>query len=154
VDKPLFKTPRIPRLPRITRRVLLGICIVNGISALICGPLMFLAPDGSIMGMQLLIPEMQSWPFADVFFQDLFWPGIALMLVVGVSNLVGAILLLQKRNSQYGAGALCGILLIAWTIWELIFMPNVVSAFYLLVAIVQTAAALYCAHASSQESGD
>jgi hypothetical protein len=115
---------------------------------------MFLAPDGSIMGMQSLIPVMQTWPFADIFFQDLFWSGIALMLVVGASNLVTTVLLLQKRSFQYGAGALCGILLIAWTIWELIFMPNGVSAFYLLVAIIQTAAALYCICASSRKTGD
>jgi uncharacterized membrane protein len=128
----------------VSRRVLLGICLFNGIAACIFGPLMFLAPDGSLMGMQSLIPVMQTWPAAEIFFQDLFWSGVALMLVNGIPNLVCAILLLRRQKWQYGVGAFCGVLLILWTVWECVFMPNPVTTVYLVMGIVQTVAAVYC----------
>ncbi|MDR1089234.1 MAG: hypothetical protein LBL23_08215 [Coriobacteriales bacterium] len=128
----------------ISRRILLGICLFNGIAACVCGPLMFLVPDGSLMGMQSLIPAMQTWPAADIFFQDVFWPGVTLMLVNGIPNLICAILLLRRQRWQYVVGIVCGVLLILWTVWECVFMPNPVTTAYLVMGIVQTAAAVYC----------
>jgi hypothetical protein len=126
------------------RRTLLGICLVNGIAALICGPLMFLAPDGSLMGMQSLLPIMKTWPFAELFFQSLFWPGVALVLVNGLPNLVCAALLIRCQHLQYRVGIICGALLICWSVWECVFMPNPVTTIYLIIGIIQTLAAIIC----------
>lgn len=128
---------------RFCRMLLMVICIVNGVSALICGPLMFLAPDGSLMGMQALIGEMQAFPLADVFFQDLFWSGIALLMVNGIPNLITTVLLFKKHPFAYRAGIICGVLLVLWSVFECIYIPNPLSIGYLVVGIIQTSAAVY-----------
>lgn len=128
----------------IARRVLLAIAWFNGIAAPICGILMIISPQGEIMQMQSLLPEMQTWPGANIFFQDLFWPGVALLCVNGIPNLVCLVLWFQKRASYTNIGIISGVLLILWCTWEMIFIPNAVTVFYLIVGVVQLAAALYC----------
>lgn len=145
-QQPVLVNPKRSRLQTVARRVLLGIAWLNGITAPICGILMIVSPDGEIMMMQALIVEMQSWPGASIFFQDLTWSGIALLLVNGVSNLVCLALWLAKKQVYTTIGIICGILLILWCIWETIFIPNAVTAVYLCMGIVQTVAAAYCTY--------
>ncbi|MDR1089226.1 MAG: hypothetical protein LBL23_08175 [Coriobacteriales bacterium] len=93
---------------------------------------------------------MQTWPGADLFFQDIFWPGVALTLVNGIPNLVCAVLLLRRQRWQYAVGIICGVLLLLWTAWECVFMPNPVTTVYLVIGIVQTAVAVYCLKAGTR----
>lgn len=132
-------------LQKIARRVLLAICLINGIAAPLCGILMIASPDGQIMHMQEVLIEMQTWPFAEVFFRDLTWSGIALLCVNGIPNLICLALRWAKRPSYTIMGVICGILLILWCTFEMFFIPNGVTVFYLIIGIIQTTVALFCA---------
>ncbi len=125
----------------VLRKTLVGICIVNGISALICGFMMILVPDGSLMGMP---PSMLSnFPGQELFFRDFRWPGIALLLVNGIPNTIAASLMLLHRKSGFPVGLLAGCLLICWCLFEMIFLFNTFALFYLAVGVVQAALGLY-----------
>ena len=131
------------RLNTVARRVLLGICWFNGILAPIFGLLMIIFPDGEMLMMQSLLAGMQTWPGADIFFQNLVWPGIALLCVNGISNIVCLTLWRKKHQAYTVIGIICGTLLIAWCTWEMIFIFNGVTVFYMILGIIQTTAAAY-----------
>ena len=118
----------------------------NGICAPVCGLWMMLSA---------LVPLPLSWndwmplsiydpfPFHDVFFTSHFWPGLALLLVNGVPNIVA---LAMRRRGNIAAWinwcAIAGMLLIVWTLAELLIIPNGISVFYFVLGFLQLAAAL------------
>ena len=119
----------------------------NGICAPVCGGWMMLSA---------LMPLPLSWndwmplsiydpfPFHDVFFTSHFWPGLALFLVNGVSNIVA--LIMRGRGDMHGWVTWCtiaGTLLVIWTGIEMIFIPNGISIFYLVLGVLQLASALH-----------
>ena len=57
-----------------------------------------------------------------------------IFLIAAVGYLVGGI---SIKGISLGSA---GVLLIAWTAFELAFMPNGISAFYLALGVLQTAA--------------
>ena len=119
---------------------------LNGICAPVCGLWMMLSalfdlPLSWNDWMPLSIYD--PFPFHDVFFTSHFWPGLALFLVNGVSNI--AALVARRRNGE-GAWvrwcAIAGALLVAWTVAELLIIPNGISVFYFVLGVLQLAAAL------------
>ena len=58
-----------------------------GIGALWGSIMMFTDPLGKFFGMYPLLPGFQKLPFSDIFFQNFIFPGIALLLVTGMTNL-------------------------------------------------------------------
>ena len=118
----------------------------NGICAPVCGLWMMLSalfdlPLSWNDWMPLSIYD--PFPFHDVFFTSHFWPGLALFLVNGVPNI--AALVARRRNGE-GAWvrwcAIAGALLVAWTVTELLIIPNGISVFYFVLGALQLAAAL------------
>ena len=118
----------------------------NGICAPVCGLWMMLSA---------LMPLPLSWndwmplsiydpfPFHDVFFTSHFWPGLALLLVNGVSNIVALAMRHRGDNAAWvNWCTVAGALLIAWTVVELLIIPNGLSAFYFVLGVLQLAAAL------------
>ena len=118
----------------------------NGICAPVCGLWMMLSA---------LMPLPLSWndwmplsiydpfPFHDVFFTSHFWPGLALLLVNGVSNIVALAMRHRGDNAAWvNWCTVAGALLIAWTVAELLIIPNGLSAFYFVLGVLQLAAAL------------
>lgn len=90
-----------------------------------------------------LLPAMTNFPFQQ-FFQSLFFQGLALFLCNGITNTIAAILFLKKNDNLALKFALAaGIPLIAWDAYELLFLPNLVAVFYLLVGLVQV---IMCIH--------
>ena len=116
----------------------------NGICALVCGAWMMLSalvdlPLSWNDWMPLSIYD--PFPLHDVFFTSHFWSGLALLLVNGVPNLVA---LVVRRTDPVAWQWLClvaGILLLCWTLTEMLIIPNGISVFYLVLGILQTAAA-------------
>lgn len=119
----------------------------NGICAPLCGCWMMLSA---------LLPLPLSWndwmplsiydpfPFHDVFFTSHFWPGLALFLVNGVSNIVA--LVKRSRYDMKGWARWCtiaGALLVVWTGIEMVLIPNGISIFYLVLGVLQLASALH-----------
>ncbi|NCA79714.1 MAG: hypothetical protein EOM76_05950 [Sphingobacteriia bacterium] len=109
-----------------------------GIGAYWGAAMMFIDPTGKMWGMEALLPMLQQLPFADFFFQNFIWSGIALLIVNGLTNTISFFLL--KKRHRYGtlSGILCGLILIIWIIAEFfIFGFNFLSDIYLAFGILQ-----------------
>lgn len=117
----------------------------NGAAAVVCGIWMMLS---ALIDMPLSwndwmpLSIYDPFPLHDVFFTSHFWPGLALLLVNGAPN-IAAIVAHHRRPSSWPHWCLlAGVLLIAWTVVELIVIPNGLSVFYLVVGIFQTVSAV------------
>jgi hypothetical protein len=114
---------------------------LNGVLAFIFGPVLIFAPH--IIGIDILIAEMSTWPMASIFFQSLLWPGIALSSVVGLPNLLAFIALRKKQQSAGNLAIAAGILTFLFTLWQLIFMFNPLAVIYMTVGICQATAGIH-----------
>ena len=118
----------------------------NGICAPVCGIWMMLSALCSLPlswndWMPLSIYD--RFPLHDVFFTSHFWPGLALLLVNGVSNIIA--LVARRRSGEHAWISWCtvaGALLVIWTVIELVLIPNGISVFYFVLGVLQLAAAL------------
>jgi len=121
---------------RVARAFLILVSILNGFAGLVCGVLFLVSPDGSLMGFEPLLGVVGGLPLADVFFRDLIWIGVAMLLVLGIPNTVAAVMLIRRDAGQYKATLVAGVLLVLWTGFELIFMYNVAAVGYLVVGVL------------------
>lgn len=116
----------------------------DGLCATVCGAWMALSAVIALplswsdwMPVELLEPL----PLPDFMITSLLWPGIALMLVNGLPNIIALVLRFKgNRAGSYVWGVVAGVLLICWTVFELIYIPNGLSVFYLLLGVLQTIA--------------
>ena len=131
-------------LARDSRGVSLLMNWFDGVCSIVCGG--FMALSG-------LVALPVSWndvmpieflgvlPLPEPLIATWFWPGVALALVNGAPNIVALAMRFRgKRAASYRWGIAAGVLLIAWTAFELAFMPNGLSAFYLALGVLQAAA--------------
>ena len=99
---------------------------------------MLLDPSGKAMGMDAMLPYFQVLPLAEYLYQDYTFPGIALLIVNGLTNLTAAVLLLQKRKSGVVLGGVFGVTLMLWIcIQFVIFPPNFMSTIYFIFGFCQ-----------------
>ena len=81
-DRPLAAPPAPRRvMARRPRRILVGLELVTGATALVGGVLLAIAPDGSLLAADPAV--LAGSPFADYR-----WPGILLATLVGAGYLV------------------------------------------------------------------
>lgn len=88
---------------QIAGRWLLFWTLFIGIGAVGGASMMLLDPSGKAMGMDAMLPFFQVMPLAEYLYQDFLFPGIALLIVNGLTNLTAAVLLLLKKK--------CGVVL-------------------------------------------
>ena len=81
-----------------TRRALLFWTLFIGIGAVAGATGMLADPTGKAMGMDAMLPYFQVLPLAEYLYQDFVFPGFALLIVNGLTNLTAAGLLLMKRS--------------------------------------------------------
>ena len=137
----------VPPLARVSRGVALFMNWFDGVCSIVCGG--FMALSG-------LVALPVSWndvmpieflgvlPLPEPLIATWFWPGVALALVNGAPNIVALAMRFRgKRAASYRWGFAAGGLVFAWTAFELAFMPNGISAFYLALGVLQTAASLH-----------
>lgn len=135
------------------RRALIFWCLFIGIGAVAGAVGMLTAPDGSNLGMQTLLPYFQVLPFAGVLFQNFIFPGIALLIVNGLTNLTAAFLLLQKKKAGVICGGIFGVTLMAWIVIQfVIFPPNFMSVTYFIFGLIQAATGYAAYVFAAQES--
>jgi len=127
---------------RTIRPFLLSVSIINAVSALVCGVLLIVAPDGSLMAAEELIPVIAAFPFAQIFFQDLLWIGIAMLLVLCVPNATAAIMLIRRTASQYHVAIFANALIMMWCAFQFVFMFNWLAVFYFTLAAVMVGCAM------------
>lgn len=121
---------------KAARRFLIVVAMLNGVAGLVCGILFVISPDGSLMGFEPLLGVVGTLPLADVFFRDLRWIGIAMLLALAIPNLAAFVMLLRRSAKQYAATSAAALLLILWTGFELLFMFNIAAAVYFVVGVV------------------
>lgn len=88
--------------------------------------------------MQGLLPYFQVLPLADLLFQDFVFPGIALLCVNGLTNLIAAWLLIKNKRAGIVCGTVFGATLMAWIVIQFVIFPsNFMSSLYFTFGILQ-----------------
>ena len=88
----------------------LALLLVQGflaVSALICGALFLLAPDGRLIGMPLEVLHYG-------LFTDFFWPGAILFCVLGIGHSAGFVLTFRRLSHFRTVGMLLGLVTLGW----------------------------------------
>lgn len=130
------------RLTSRTRRALLILCIFVGAGALFGGIMAFVLPD--FMGAPLLLPILQKIPFVGPYITSLALPALALLLFVFAPHTIAVLQLVRKSARQYTGSIICGAFLVAFTIGEMIFIPNPASVLFLLFGIAEIVLSIIC----------
>lgn len=91
----------------MARAALLFVQGFLAVSALICGVLFLLAPDGRLIGMPLDV--LRYGPFS-----DFFWPGVILFCGLGIGHAAGFALTLRRASRYRKAGMLLGLVTLGW----------------------------------------
>ena len=121
---------------RVARSYLMVVSVLNGLAGLICGVLLIAAPDGHFLQAGALRLVIATLPLATVFFRDFLWIGVAMLLVLGLPNLVAAVMLLRSSPTQYVVSLAAAILLLLWTGFETVFMFNVAAVGYFVMGVL------------------
>ena len=107
------RTSTVPRAPRRVmarrpRRILVGLELFTGATALVGGVLLAIAPDGSLLAADPAV--LAGSPFADYR-----WPGILLATLVGAGYLITGF---WQARSGVGARALSGFAGVGLVVFE------------------------------------
>ena len=122
------------------RKALIFWTLFIGLGAVGGAACMLADPSGRSVGMSGMLPYFQVLPFADVLFQDLFFSGIALLLVNGITNLTAAALLFRKKPAGAMLGGVVGITLMLWILIQFYMFPlNFMSTLYFIFGFCQAA---------------
>ena len=109
-----------------------------GVGAVAGASGMLLDPSGKAMGMDAMLPYFQVLPLAEYLYQDFIFPGIALLIVNGLTNLTAAVLLLLKRKSGVILGGVFGVTLMLWIGIQFVIFPlNFMSTSYFIFGFCQ-----------------
>ena len=123
---------------QIAGRWLLFWTLFIGLGAVAGASGMLLDPSGKAMGMDAMLPFFQVLPLAEYLYQDFMFPGIALLIVNGLTNLTAAVLLLLKRKSGVILGGVFGITLMLWICIQFVIFPlNFMSTSYFIFGFCQ-----------------
>ena len=108
---------------QIAGRWLLFWTLFIGIGAVAGAGGMLLDPSGKVLGMDALLPYFQVLPLAEYLYQNFTFPGIALLIVNGLTNLTAAVLLLRRRKSGVILGGVFGLTLMLWICIQFVIFP-------------------------------
>ena len=89
------------------RRLLATLCLLTGLTAILGGTELVLAPDGSLIGLSLSL--LRYSPFADFLV-----PGLLLAGVVGVIDTLAGILVLAGKPPAGGEALVGGVAMATW----------------------------------------
>lgn len=123
---------------QIAGRWLLFWMLFIGLGAVAGASGMLLDPSGKAMGMDAMLPFFQVLPLAEYLYQDFMFPGIALLIVNGLTNLTAAVLLLLKRKCGVILGGVFGVTLMLWIGIQFVIFPlNFMSTSYFIFGFCQ-----------------
>ncbi len=122
------------------RKIAIFWTLFIGIGALAGGSGMVSDPTGKFMGMDTLLPNFQVLPFADVLFQDYTFPGIALICVNGITQLITTVFLFKRHRLASSFTIGCGVILMLWICIQFYMFPiNFVSGIYFVFGLLEAA---------------
>lgn len=121
-----------------TRWALIFWTLFIGIGA-VCGAVGMLAdPTGKLLGMDAMLPYFQKLPLADILYRNYLFPGFALLVVNGLTNLTAAGLLLARKRFGVILGGVFGVTLMLWICIQFYIFPlNFMSTIYFLFGLLQ-----------------
>jgi len=128
---------------RVARVYLMIVSVLNGFAGVLCGALLLAQPDGRLLQLGATLPVLQRMPLADIFFRDFLWLGIAMIVALGIPNTVAAVMLFRRNQRQYVATLVAGVLLVAWCVFESVYMFNAAAAGYFTVGALAIVASLW-----------
>ena len=109
-----------------------------GIGAVAGALCMIIDPSGRALHMDEMLPFFQVLPLAEVLFQDFLFPGFALLIVNGLTNLTAAALLLRKKEQGVILGGIFGVTLMLWICIQFYMFPlNFMSTIYFVFGLCQ-----------------
>lgn len=121
-----------------SRRALLFWTLFIGLGAVAGATGMLADPTGKAMGMDAMLPYFQVLPLAEYLYQDFVFPGIALLIVNGLTNLTAAGLLLARKRSGVILGGIFGVTLMLWICIQFYMFPmNFMSTSYFIFGFLQ-----------------
>ena len=124
--------------PKRLRSIQLFWGLFIGIGAYFGALMMIAEPSGKTFGMIGMLPFFQKLPFAEVLFQDFLFPGIALLIVNGLTNTISVILIFRRSKYAAVSGMMCGMILMLWiSVQFYIFPLNFMSTLYFIFGILQ-----------------
>ncbi|MDR3686597.1 MAG: hypothetical protein P4L93_06555 [Coriobacteriia bacterium] len=135
---------------RVARVFLIVVSIFNSFAGLLCGLLLIAEPDGRLLQMGALLPVVQTFPLAGIFFRDFFWLGVAMLLALGLPNLVAAVMLFRNSNKQYVVTLFAGVVLVLWCSFEFIYMFNIAAVGYFVVGVLSILSSALLARPQAQ----
>ena len=120
------------------RRVLIFWTLFIGIGAVGGAVCMIVDPSGKVLGMDGMLPYFKVLPFADVLFNNLLFPGIALLIVNGITNITTSVLLFMRKRAGVILGEIFGITQMLWICIQFyMFPPNFMSTIYFIFGFCQ-----------------
>lgn len=123
---------------KIAKRVLIFWTIFIGIGAVAGAVGMFSDTSGAAMKMDAMLPYFQKLPFAEYVFQDFLFPGIALLIVNGLTNLTAAVLLFMNKKIGIYLGGIFGVTLMLWICIQFYIFPfNFMSTSFFIFGFLQ-----------------
>lgn len=123
---------------KIARNFLLFWTLFIGIGALAGSSGMLLDPTGKAMGMDTMLPYFHVLPLSNYLYQNYIFPGIALLIVNGITNITASILLILKKKSGIVLGGIFGITLMLWICIQFVIFPfNFMSTSYFIFGFCQ-----------------
>lgn len=109
-----------------------------GLGAYLGGAVMFLSPNGAVLGLDAILPHMQILPFAELLFRDFTFSAIMLILVNGVCNTVAVVGLATKRGYGVICSLLAAVMLLCWLgVQWVVFAINPLTTIYTVLGIIQ-----------------
>jgi len=109
-----------------------------GIGAYAGAFMMISDPSGVTFGMIEMLPFFQKLPLADILYQNFLFPGIALLIVNGLSNTISVIFIFRRNKYAALSGMICGIILMLWICIQFYIFPfNFMSTLYFIFGILQ-----------------
>lgn len=123
---------------KITKNFLMFWCLFVAIGAIYGSICMFIDSTGKILSMEGLLPYFNVLPFSNILFQNYIFPGISLLIINGLTNLVAIYFLIKDKKIGTILGATFGVTLMLWIIIQFIILPkNAMSIIFFIVGFIQ-----------------
>lgn len=123
---------------KVSKIILLFICLFVSIGALYGSICMFIDPTGKLLGMDTILIYFKVLPFSNILFNNYMFAGISLLIVNGITNLVASYLLIKNNKTGIILGMIFGFTLVLWIIIQFIILPkNTLSIAFFIIGIIQ-----------------
>lgn len=123
---------------KITRKILIFLCLFVGICALFGSTCLIIDPSGKLLRMNELLPYFEVLPLSNILFNNYIFAGFSLLLIIGIPNLIVSYLIIINNKKGIVFGAVVGIILMLWILIQFIILPhNILSTTYFLIGVLQ-----------------